>query len=208
MKLVNVVFLFSAVILISCKESGPHPSDIVGNYTVKVKLKEGIIDKKSIKEEIRAAMEKAGDDIKEAQKEIEKDLDISSIDTTTIEGKIEYASKSFSKSMAESGLELSKFSTEFGAAISGIAESGLNFSENLLNMVNIEVELQADGDVKAKNSIFNLGFSNAKWEIQGDEFIITKNDQQQPEFMKILKRDDSGFSLEKDNLILEFVKKK
>ena len=205
-KILLVVSILFAII--SCKESGPHPSDMVGIYDVKAKLKEGTIDKKSVTEEIKSAMEKAGDDLKKAKNDIEKDLDLSSIDTSTIEGKLEYAAKNFGKSMTEAGLELGDLTEELGAALGGMAESGIDFSENMLKMVNLQVELQADGDIKAKNSIFNMGLSNARWKIKGDEFILIKNDSQQPESMKILKRDDSGFSLEKDNLILQFVKKK
>ncbi|MBK8054230.1 MAG: hypothetical protein IPK35_13400 [Saprospiraceae bacterium] len=204
------ILLFVSILLVifSCKDSGPHPSDMVGIYDVKARLKEGTIDKKSVKEEIKSAMEKAGADLKTAKDDIKNDFDLSSIDTSTIEGKLEYAAKNFGKLMTETGLELGDITEELGAALGGIAESGIDFSETMLKMVHLQVELQADGDIKAKNSIFNMGLSDARWEIKGKDFVVIKHDSQQTESMKILKRDDSGFSLEKDNLILEFVKKK
>lgn len=207
MKIINNFLILSLFLTTSCKESGPHPSDMVGTYEVKARLKEGTIDKNAIKEEIRSAMDKAKEDIEKAKDDINNDLDLSAIDTSTLDGKLEYAAKSFSKSMTDAGLEIGNLTNDFGQALSGIAESGLNFSENILKVLNIQVELQADGDIKSKNGIFNMGLSNAKWEIKDNQFILLGQGSSAPESMKILKRDASGFSVEKDNLILDFVKK-
>ncbi|MBK9737201.1 MAG: hypothetical protein IPO92_20525 [Saprospiraceae bacterium] len=71
----------------SCKDKDVKMSDLVGNYEVSMKLKEGTIDKASIKDSIDNAME-IGKRHSKAKSEMEKDLNIDEIDTTTAEGKL------------------------------------------------------------------------------------------------------------------------
>lgn len=195
------------IIVSSCKETGPQPSGMVGLYEVKVRLKDGVIDKKSIQDKIKTAMNEAEDEIQKAKADIDNDINLSLVDTTSIDGKIEYAAKKFGKSMAEVGIEIGDLGKNFGEAVSGLAVNSLDFSEKILKNIKFNVELQADGIVKSKESLLNLGLNNARWEVTGDDFLFSDESNDQPQKMKIVDRRNDGFTLEKDDVFLDFIKK-
>ncbi len=202
-----IVSLSSFLLLSSCKQEGPQPAGMVGLYEVSVRLKDGVIDKKSIRNEINAAMDKAEDEILKAKYELESDIDLASVDTATIEGKIEYAAKTFGKSMAEVGIEMGDLGKDLGEAISGLAVNSLDYSEDLLKNIKLHVELQEDGKINSKKSLLNLGLADARWEVKGDDFLFTNDNGQQPEVMKIARKNKDGFTLEKDDVFIDFVRK-
>lgn len=206
MKILNILPIL--LVLFSCKDQGPQPADMVGKYEITVRLKEGVADKKSIKSEINEALKKVGDEMEDAKKTLEKEVDLSDIDTSTLDGKIEYNAKVFGKSIAEVGLEMGTLSEDFGDSMSGIAESLLDFSESMIKKIRVEIELLANGDFKTQNKLVNLGYNNSKWEVSGDEFIITNNGDTTTKRLKIIKRDSNGFSVEEEKVILDFNKKK
>ncbi|MBL0027383.1 MAG: hypothetical protein IPO98_21485 [Saprospiraceae bacterium] len=203
---------FSAILLIiisilSCQNQGPQPLEMVGSYEVSFRIKDNAIDKVSIKNKIKEAMQNADDEIRKAKKDLDNEFDLHSIDTFTTEGKMEYAAKKFGKSMAEVGINLGDLGKNMGSALSGLAIDGVDFSESILKNTKIKIELKADGDVKSKGSFLNFGFSNAKWEVRDDEFIFSNNDGKDHEILKISNKTKDGFTLEKDNVYLDFVKK-
>ena len=104
--------LFGLLFCVCCKDTGPHPSDLVGKYNVSIKLKEDVINKDKIKESVDDAVKDAQAELSKAKEELSKEMDFSHIDTTTMEGKIEYAAKKFGSSMAEMGIGLGEKSNE------------------------------------------------------------------------------------------------
>jgi DNA-binding protein Fis len=128
----KIIFLFIFTLtftFFSCQNFGPNPQDLVGNYNVSFSLKEDIIDNKSIRDSINYAFEKAAVDIEKAKRELDEELNLSSLDTSQLEGKIEYAAKSFSKSIADIGLNFGGLGKDLGGLISGIATSTLGLTE-------------------------------------------------------------------------------
>ena len=204
---ISIFLIVSLLVLSSCIEKGPQPSSLVGLYEVSVRLKNSVVDKNSIKQEIKSAMNQAEDEIKKAKSEIDEAIDLSSIDTSTIEGKIDYAAKKLGKSVAEVGVEMGDLGKDIGEAVSSLAVNSLDFSEKFLNNLKFDLELQADGDIKSKESILYMGLNNARWAIEADNFIFTKDDNGQPQKMKIVNRSQDGFTLEHDEIFLDFIRK-
>jgi hypothetical protein len=206
-------FIFSLVIfsniifLGSCKESGPYPSDMVGNYRVTASLAEGVIDKNAIRDSIQTAMEKAEEDIKKAKEEIEKELNLNDIDTTTTEGKIEFAAKKFGKSMADIGVNMGELGKDMGNLFSNLAEDGIGLSESILKNINIDVELLQDGKIKTKGGLISLGLKDATWMVNGDYFLLKTSESDTQDTFKIKDRHLDVFVLEKDKLLITFTKK-
>ncbi|MBK9733468.1 MAG: hypothetical protein IPO92_00295 [Saprospiraceae bacterium] len=188
----------------SCKDKDVKMSDLVGNYEVSMKLKEGTIDKASIKDSIDNAMEIAKKDIQKAKSEMEKDLNIDEIDTTTAEGKIEYLTKSFGKSIADVGLNIGDEMTEMA---SDLATKGLNLSEEILSKIRVNIELFENGKVKSSASLFNIGMDDATWKVAGNQFFITKDNESEKDSFTIIQRSQNGFILEKDKFHFVFTKK-
>jgi hypothetical protein len=203
------LFVFLSIIILgSCKDSAPQPSDMVGYYTVSGKFSNEAIDENEIKSSISDAMKEAKAEIAKAKEEINLEFDLSSIDTSTTEGKIEYTAKKFSKSMAELGTDMGEVGTELGSLFANLTTSGIDLGENLLKNIKFEVELQADGDLKVNNQWITLGLNNAKWEVKDDQFILFKDNNEAADVFLIKNRNSNGFELVKDELEIQFVKSK
>lgn len=201
------IFLFCSLIIFSCKDNSPQPADLVGNYTVEAKLKEKAVDTEAIKDTIAKAMEEASKEIEKARKELNEELDLSNIDTTTLEGKMEYLGKSFGAKMGNIGLEMGDLGKDLGGLIGELAGTGLSLSDQLLRNIKLDVELQADGDIKSTSKFINFGLDNAKWRVENDQFVLVKPEGEETDYFKIIERNDTGFSIEKDKVILNFIKK-
>lgn len=204
----SILLFFSLfLILTSCKDRGPQPDDMVGLYVVSAQLTDGVFDKEDIKSSITDAFKEAKNDIAKAKDEIKTEFDLLTIDTSTVEGKIEYAAKKFSKSMAELGTSMGEIGTELGGLISGLTTSGFDLGENLLKNMKLDVELQSDGDIKVNNPWVNIGLKNAKWEVKGNQFILIRDNNETPDVFEIKDRNANGFTLSKDEIEIQFVKK-
>lgn len=200
-------FLIGFVTLLSCKDTGPHPVDLVGNYVVSARMNKDIIDKDAIQSEIKAAMQEASSEMAKAKEELAVEMDFNSIDTSTTEGKMEYAAKKFGQSMAEVGMTFGEAGKNLGDLVSNLAVEGVGLGETILNNINLEIELQADGDIKAKSTIVNLGLKNATWEVVGDQFILHKENNDTPDTFIIKHRTNTGFTIENDDISIDFNKK-
>lgn len=204
----SIIFTFVVCTsFLSCLPMGPQPSDMVGQYDVSLELNEEAIDKKSIKKQIDDAMSKADEEIEKSREEMMKDIDLENIDTTTLEGKLEYLGKSFGSKMGNIGLDIGKLSKDLGGLIGDITNGSIDFSTSLLRNLKLDIELQEDGDVKVKNKMVSMGFNNATWKVEGDAFILTKAGEKTKDEYKIVNRDAKGFTIEKDKLQLHFTKK-
>ena len=205
---VKYYFTFSILFsLLACKESGPFPSDMVGNYSVTASLAEGTINKSAIRDSIQTAMEKAEEDIKKAKEEIEKELNLDDIDTTTTAGKIEFAAKKFGKSMADIGVNMGELGKDMGNLFSNLAVDGINLSESILKNIDVDVELLQDGKIKTKGGLISLGLKEASWQGKDDYFLLKTNENNSEDTFRIKDRHSDGFVLEKDKLLITFSKK-
>jgi len=185
---------------------GPHPSDMVGNFEMNIILKDDVVDKKSIQENISSAISKANEDLDKVKEELGSEFDLNDIDTSNLEGKIEFAAKKFGKSMAEVGLNLGGLGKDLGSIISDISLGSMDFLASSLKNLHMEIEFQEDGEIKNRGSVLSLGLNNARWEVKDDNFIFTQDNDKNPESLRIIKRDKNGFTLEKDKVWLEFVR--
>jgi len=211
-KMKNNVSLFSVLLIVamihtSCKDAGPNPSEMTGQYTVTAALKEGALNKKAIKDSIITAMESAKEEIAKARLELSEELNLSDIDTSTSEGKIEYATKQFAKTMGETGLNMGDIGKDIGGFFGDLATGGLGLAESLLEKISLDVELQADGDIKTQESFIAFGLKDAKWEVNGDHFLLHHDQGESTDTLVIVNRDSNGFTLEKDKVLITFLKK-
>lgn len=202
------ITLFSATFMMSCFDLKPQPSDMVGKYIVSAELKAGTIDKESIKKEIDEAMAKAGEEIETSRKEMMEDIDLESIDTTTVEGKIEYLGKSLGAQVGNLGLDIGKISKDFGALVGDLASGSIDLSTAFLKNFKIEIELQEDGDIKVKNRLVSMGFNDGTWKVENGEFVLMDESGKEKDRFKIKDRSSDSFVLEKDELLLTFTKQK
>jgi len=205
---INATFAISILMsVISCKESGPFPADLVGSYTVTASLKEDIINKNAIRDSIETAMQKAEYDISKAKEEIEKELSLNDIDTTTTEGKIEFAAKKFGKSMADIGVNMGELGKDMGNLFSNLAVDGLSLSESILKNIQLDVELQSDGKIKTSGGLISIGLKDATWLVNNDQFLLKTSESETQDTFIIKDRTNDGFVLEKDKLLVTFSKK-
>jgi hypothetical protein len=207
MKNISIFTFCSILFLNACKEFGPQPPSMVGTFEVSGKLKDGTIDTDEISNSVSDAMNEVKTEMQKARREIDQEFDLANIDTTTAEGKIEYAAKKFGKSMSDLGLSMGEMGKDLGNIFGGLAEDGMGLAQSILKNINAEIELQADGDVKAKNSLINISLPNASWQVDGDQFILFTDHKAQSDTFLISNKSTEGFILSKDELELHFVKK-
>lgn len=205
--ILSLVVFSNIVFLISCKDTSPQPSDLVGNYTVSLSLSGEALNTEAIKDSINDAMSKANEELKKAKLEMNEELNFSAIDTTTPEGKIEYAAKKLSKTIAEAGLGMGELGKEMGSLFGGLAEGGIGMTKSILENMTFDVELQEDGDIKASGSILNIGLNNKSWKVVDDDFIIVDASNKEDQVLKITDRNENGFTLTKDEVVIKLVKK-
>lgn len=202
------MLLFYSFVFCSCKDQGPHPTDMVGHFTVTTTLNEKSDDHNKVKSSVTKVYEEAKSEIAKSIENIKHELDLSKIDTTTVEGKIEYATKKFSKTMAEMGTTMGELGTDLAGLFSDLTTSGVRLGEILLKNMKMEVELQADGDIKFKNTWINIAFMNARWEVKKDKFSLFTDENELPEVFKIKESNQDGFVLDNEHLIIKFAKTK
>lgn len=188
----------------SCTNFGPHPSDMTGKFIVNFSMKEDAVKKDQIKNRISDALNEAKDELTNAKRDLDREFDVNNIDTTTVEGKIEYSAKMFGKSMAQFGLQLGELGKNMGGIFGNLAEQGINLSAAMLNKIEVEVELLEDGDIKTEDSMLNFSTANARWEVKEDEFIISNRDNEPTGIFKIIDRNNQGFVIEKENVQINF----
>jgi 5-hydroxyisourate hydrolase-like protein (transthyretin family) len=185
-----IIFFIFITTLVSCKNE-PTKQSLVGKYEVQVELK----DKEEIKNKIKDEMGKAADDVKidiqTSKENIKDEIDLASTDTTTTEGKIEYAAQLMAKEMAESGLELGKAAGKMTKSMGAMASGLFDGIENILSDQRFDVELQEDGDVKLPGMV-SIFAPNVTWAVEGNTLIIKRsNDADQR--LEIVSHDASGF---------------
>lgn len=199
------VIIFSLLSLFACSSSVKTPSTLVGEYEISVRLKEKSKEVlNSMKDSVKLALQEA----KKQMADTKISLDLNDIDTSTAEGKIEYAAKSLTKQFTDS------LSPEFGMLADGVSalahstgDIGIKMLETVLKLVTIQVSLKEDGSISTNQELIKAQFNtDLKWKQDGDKFILLNSDGATEQSFIIQNRRDSGFDLVNEEISLHFQK--
>lgn len=195
-KFISILILSS---LMACSSENSTRKEFAGTYELKIKFEENLLNNENIKDSIRLGLAEAKKAIAAAKEEVSEEFDMKNIDTTTAEGKIEFASKAFGKGMAEMGMSLGALATEMGTIAGDVADGGFGLAENIMKNLKIRLELMEDGKIKGSTgSISSISMDDATWDIRNKKFYLkSKKDSSEEEF-KIIRKTDNGFELEKN----------
>lgn len=200
------ILTFLSVLLIDCNNPINPKTSIAGNYSISAEFKNLSINKEKIQAEMNSgiqSMRKEMEDI-DAKKELSTD----GIDTSTAEGKIEYAAKNFAKGMTGFAGAMAEFGTSIAQMSLGAVDGLFNSSGELMKNFTADVELKEDGTFKASgNPILKFAAAQYSWDVSGDQFII-KNDKDEIQYqIKITEKSADGFTLANDQVKLICKKK-
>ncbi len=206
MKNILFILLFS-IIVQSCSTLTNPRKEYAGDYKVKLKLGDDTFPEAAIKDTIKAGLAEAKEALKNVKIKIKDDINLENIDTTTTEGKIEYAAKAFGKGMAEFGLAMGEFGKSMGELAIGVANGSIDLADNIFNKIEFEISLLEDGSIKSENNtIDSFSFKDSTWEIEGKTFYLVDKDKNKEAFEIVGKKED-GFILKKDKVKIIFSKK-
>jgi hypothetical protein len=192
--------------MVSCDELRPNPADMVGHFSVSASFNDTGFNEKGIKDSILNVVQNAKEEIATARNKMNQELNLTDIDTMTVEGKIEYAAKKFALSIGDIGLNLGEMGNDAGSLFGNIATGGIGFAESVLKSLSLDIELKADGEIRTKESYVNLGLNDAKWEVRSDKFLVHYSENKRTDTLLIREHSSNGFKLKRDNLLLEFKK--
>ncbi|HRG69659.1 MAG: hypothetical protein JNL65_01950 [Saprospiraceae bacterium] len=195
-------------LLIACKEIKTEKKTMVGTYAVHLELDSKSFDKQSVKDSVSQALNKAKEEISKAQSEFAQQMDTSTIDTSTAEGKMEFIAKSFAKSLSSFGKDLGELGIMMGEAAGDIAVNAMDMTEELIQKIKMDVELRADGKMVSSSAfVKNIQFMGSNWEVKDDQFIFTNSENQHKHQYKITELTENGFVLVQDKYRLIFTRK-
>ncbi|MCO6464755.1 MAG: hypothetical protein J5I52_11470 [Saprospiraceae bacterium] len=196
------------IALISCSNYITK-NDMVGSYIVNLQLNEKKYNKEAIQIQVDSAMNKAKDEFARTKSEMDhKFADIEKIDTTTFEGKMEYMAMSLGKSLSDFGNNLTQMGDGLKNMMTALGGESLDLLKGITDEMTVEVELQADGDIKIKDNLFSFGFNNSKWELKDNKFIVQRNlDNEKPIEFTVSEVNDEGFILSREDFKLIFKRK-
>lgn len=196
--------------LAGCKTQGPQPEDMVGVYTVDIQSDSLVVenadnldktesfefDADSFAFNFEKSMENVGDQIAD------------NLDTSGVDGKLEYSIQMFGKTMEQFGKGMENFAEDMGKLGEQIAVKSKKWKNQLLQNIHFEVDLQQDGDCKIKNlNLDFLAFRDARWEVKNDSLYVLK-DKQTPLSFFIEKIEKDKIYLKKEDIILVLTRKK
>lgn len=170
----QLVVLFPLLLnLLACGESGPRPKSMIGWYNVSLSSVNATVDSGmgdiQQKESNSDSEQGSGKSMSEAdENEIAPD-----IDTSTIEGKIQYSGRQFETSLKTLGKNVAAWGQELSEVFNSLAKTGMNIKNDLLEDIRFDAELQEDGDIKIKEmpvDIFQV--RDATWAVDGKQFFI------------------------------------
>jgi hypothetical protein len=139
---------------------------------------------------------------------VKSELSTENIDTSTVEGKIEYAAKNFAKGMSGFGEMMAQLGTDLSSLSLSAIDGLFDQTNGLTKNMNADVELKEDGSVKITgNPILKFIAAQLTWDLEGDYFIL-KNDKGEVE-QKLLISDKTseGFILSNEGVKLVLKKK-
>ncbi len=181
---------------------------MVGKYSAHLELDQTQFNKQAVRDSINTALGKVKDDLAKAKIEMDVEMDTSFIDTSTAEGKMEYFAKSFAKSIAAFGKDLGEMGILLGEAAGDVATGAMDFADNVVSKVHLDVELAADGKIITSSDLANrVQFVGSSWEVKDQTFLFKDDKGQVKSEYKILQQDENGFVLGHEKYRLIFTKK-
>ncbi|HRI01546.1 MAG TPA: hypothetical protein PK006_10880 [Saprospiraceae bacterium] len=193
MKTVSLFHLCFAF-LISCSNV-KNPVSLAGKYQAHIEIDKSKLNSAGVKDSIELQLSKAKEELQKI--DFKNEMDLSKIDTSTAEGKLEYAAKEFAGSMTNLGKELGSIGLNLGKFLGDVTINGINDLELGLHDLKFDVELQEDGDIKTDQEwIAWMYLKNVSWEQSNDQFILKNKDGVLRTF-KFTTKDD-GFILEEN----------
>lgn len=200
--------LVTLTLFSSCAYFGPNPPDMTGIYHVSFSLDDKLMDSKEISNQLNETLVETKAALQNSAREFEKDLNLSEIDTSTIEGKLEYTTKSLVKSFSGLGEALGSMGETMGTAISDHISGAIGTAINSLNGLTFTAELQEDGNFNIRGAMSLLDAVQNRWKVDGNDFILYSEQRGNEETrFKIEDRNKNGFRLKKDGFIMKFERK-
>ena len=192
----------------SCTSKEIKKTNMVGKYSAHLELDQTQFNKQAVRDSINTALGKVKDDLAKAKIEMDVEMDTSFIDTSTAEGKMEYFAKSFAKSIAAFGKDLGEMGILLGEAAGDVATGAMDFADNVVSKVHLDVELAADGKIITSSDLANrVQFVGSSWEVKDQTFLFKDDKGQVKSEYKILQQDENGFVLGHEKYRLIFTKK-
>jgi hypothetical protein len=192
--------LFILIFIISSCKNQPTVSTLAGKYHMTIVLKNKEKIKEDIKKDISGSVEKTNISIRTSANDSLEEIDITAIDTSTPEGKVEYAVQK----MAEGMDSIQKFTEDYiqeikpklGSSIADVFDGLVSGLENL----SFDVELQEDGDIKL-SGFLNFVTSDLSWTVEGNEIVLkSKNDETKR--LPIISQNKDGFVCEYEEYLI------
>jgi predicted regulator of Ras-like GTPase activity (Roadblock/LC7/MglB family) len=181
---------------------------MTGIYHVSFSLDDKLMDSKEFRNQLNETLAETKAAVQNSAQEFEKELNLSNIDTSTIEGKLEYTTKSLVKSFSGLGEALGSMGETMGTAISVHISGAIGTAINSLNGLTFTAELQEDGNFNIGGAMSLLDAGQNRWKVDGNDFILYSEHRGNEETRFIIEdRNKSGFSLKKDGLIMKFERK-
>lgn len=198
----------ATIILFSCGQFTDPRKEYAGDYTVRIELDKKLISDEAVQDTINSKMAELKEKLAKAETEMKDSFNLESIDTTTPEGRMEYAAKSFAKGMTGLLSPLGELGKSFGEMGAGFAKGGIAMLNDLVGKMKFNVSLNANGTINTDyDSVDVLGTRNSTWNIEDNKFQLISKDNKIQSFDIVSKKED-GFVLRKDeNTKLIFEKK-
>lgn len=204
----KLIFLTICLVFASCKSNETTQKDMVGKYKVHLELDQSSFNKQAVRDSINESLTKAKEELNKAHVEMEEDLSTAFIDTSTAEGKMEYFAKSFAKAMSSFGKDLGDLGIKLGEAAGDVAAGAMDFTETLLQKIQLDVELKSDSSIVSSSELVKtVQFVGSKWEVKGDTFYFKDDYDRVKSEYQILEINDKGFILGQHKYKLVFDKK-
>ncbi len=201
----SIIFL-ALLFFVNCSSATAPKKSLSGSYTVNVEIKDLNINKDQIQNSIKEGMQSMKSELNSDK--VKSELSTENIDTSTVEGKIEYAAKNFAKGMSGFGEMMAQLGTDLSSLSLSAIDGLFDQTNGLTKNMNADVELKEDGSVKITgNPILKFIAAQLTWDLEGDYFIL-KNDKGEVE-QKLLISDKTseGFILSNEGVKLVLKKK-
>lgn len=204
----KLIFLTICLVFASCKSNETKQQNMVGKYKVHLELDQSSFNKQAVRDSINESLTKAKEELNKAHNEMEEDLSTAFIDTSTAEGKMEYFAKSFAKAMSSFGKDLGDLGIKLGEAAGDVASGAMDFTETLLQKIQLDVELKSDSSIVSSSELVKtVQFVGSKWEVKGDTFYFKDDYNRVKSEYQILELNEKGFILGQHKYKLVFDKK-
>lgn len=122
-----------------------------GMYKVRIELQKNKLQMPGLRDSVEAGMKSTQKALSEAQHMT--DLDLTKIDTSTIEGKVEYSATAFAKSIFQIGIQLGNVGDEIGKYADQLSTESISGLASFLDQQIFEVQLFEDGSIKTKGDM-------------------------------------------------------